>query len=550
MKKTSIFIISILIMLGTSTISFAYSDTNEHWAKEAIEELSEKKIIYGYSDGTFKPDSDMTRAELIVIMNRLLGSKVESSKYIPDVSRQEWFYSDIRKAVEAGIITGDADGYIRPNDKITREEAVVVLSRALNIANIAGSGMDFDDKDEISDWAMKPMYTFTRYGYINGYTGNLIKPKANITRAEVLTIIKRIFPNILTESIYEGMISGNALLIDNNIILNKVTISGNLMIKEGITDTLKINNVEVKGNLIIDKQSKLLSQIRVGGKIIETSSKRLNEKENSSYINKEFGISFALPKTTTIVEINKGEEVDFSKEDVIAINILKDDKYYLQSVLTIAREEIKKYANLFVRKEIGNIQNAQYVFYDDNDKSQMIIIKRENVVYELAFYNAVSENLVDNVLSTLQLTQTENITDHKNIVYKNSALSLKFLYKEFYVLVDDSYNTGIMNENEALFKLFVQVNTVTDMENYTMKEVKNLLTSIARNDGEIIKVEDFKIINNDAIRFVIKGEGRMINSLYIVVGNNLYNLIFTGEIDAMNEVGNDMFTNIINTIEI
>ena len=83
-----------------------------------------------------------------------------------------------------------------------------------------------------------------------------------------------------------------------------------------------------------------------------------------------------------------------------------------------------------------------------------------------------------------------------------------------------------------------------------MKEVKNLLTSIARNDGEITKVEDFKIINNEAIRFVIKGEDRIINSLYIVVGNNLYNLIFTGKIDAMNEVGNDMFTNIINTIEI
>ena len=122
MKKTSIFIISILIMLGASTISFAYSDTDGHWADETIEELSGKKIIYGYSDGTFKPDSSMTRAEFIVVMNRLLGLKVESSKYIPDVSRQEWFYSDIRKAVEAGIITGDADGYIRPNDKITREE--------------------------------------------------------------------------------------------------------------------------------------------------------------------------------------------------------------------------------------------------------------------------------------------------------------------------------------------------------------------------------------------------------------------------------------------
>ena len=88
------------------------------------------------------------------------------------------------------------------------------------------------------------------------------------------------------------------------------------------------------------------------------------------------------------------------------------------------------------------------------------------------------------------------------------------------------------------------------MEQYSLREVKELLKSLARNDGDIVKTEELKIINNDAIKFVIKDENRTTDSLYIVVGNNLYNLIFTGETDAMNEVGMELFRKIINTIEI
>ena len=79
MKKTSIFIISILMILGFSTVSLAYTDTEGHWASDVIDELSNKKIINGYSDGTFKPDNSVTRAEFIAIVNRMLGLTTESS---------------------------------------------------------------------------------------------------------------------------------------------------------------------------------------------------------------------------------------------------------------------------------------------------------------------------------------------------------------------------------------------------------------------------------------------------------------------------------------
>ena len=548
MKKISIFVISILMTIGISSISFAYSDTSEHWAREAIDDMSDKKIVNGYSDGTFKPNNEMTRAEFIAVVNRMLGLKNESSRYIPDISRQDWYYADVRKAVEAGILKGDDAGYIRPNDTITREEAVVVLARAFKIADAVGIDISYSDRSEISDWAKTNVYTFVRYGYLNGYDDNIIRPKSPITRAEALTIIKRIIPNILTENIYKGIIQGNTLLYENNIVLNQVVISGNLIIKEDIIDTLKINNVEVKGNLIIQKQNKNISKIIVGGKIVETYAKEV--ETDNQYINKEYGISFAIPSTATVVESNKQEKIDFDKEDIIEINILKDDKYYVENILTLANEQVKQYANLFRQKEVGSVKSAEYVLYDDNDNSQMIIIKRENVLYVLAFFNLVSENIVDNILATVELLPTDQITDYNQVMYNNKALSLKFWYKEFYVLVDDSYNTGIRNESDAFFKLFIQVNTVTDMEQYSLREVKELLKSLARNDGDIVKTEELKIINNDAIKFVIKDENRTTDSLYIVVGNNLYNLIFIGETDAMNEVGMELFRKIINTIEI
>ena len=548
MKKTSIFIISILMILGFSTVSLAYTDIEGHWASDVIDELSNKKIINGYSDGTFKPDNSVTRAEFIAIVNRMLGLTTESSKYIPDISRQDWFYSDIRKAVEAGILKGNEAGYVRPNDTITREEAVVILARAFKVTQAPSTGIKFEDRSEVSDWARESVYTFVKYGYINGYYGNLIKPKENVKRAEVLTIIKRIIPNILTEDIYEGIIQGNTLLVDNNIVLRNATISGNLIIKESIISTLKVNNVDVKGNLIIEKTDDIITKIRVSGSVIELYEDK--REQSLKYVDKDYGISFAIPTRATVIELGRNQEIDYKKKDLIAINILQDDNYYLKSVSTIARDEAKKYANLFIEKEEGTIQNAEYVLYDDNDKSQMIVIKRENIVYVLVFSNIVSENVVDNVLSTMKLLKTNKITDYGNVIYKNTALSMKFSYKDFYVSVDDSYNTGVVNDKNAFFKLFIQVNTITDMDKYSIDEVKYLLKNLASNDGEILESENLKIVNNDAIKFKIRSEEKSICSLYIVVGNNLYNLVFTGDSEAMNEVGDKIFTNIIKTIEI
>ena len=71
--------------------------------------------INGYDDNCFKPDAPMTRAELVAVVNRLLNIESETDKYIPDVTSQDWFHSDIRKAMTMGIIQGNDNGFINPN---------------------------------------------------------------------------------------------------------------------------------------------------------------------------------------------------------------------------------------------------------------------------------------------------------------------------------------------------------------------------------------------------------------------------------------------------
>lgn len=547
MKKNNIFIISILIFLVIVKPTFAFSDVEEHWAFTTIQKMQGYKIVNGYEDNTFKPDDNMTRAEFITIVNRMLGLQEESSKYIPDINRTDWYYSEIRKAVKVGIIEGDQSGFTYPEEKITREEAIVILNRAFKLKKTTAIPKGYDDLDEIASWAKLEVYSAINAGYMNGYDDNTIKPQNNITRAEALTLIYRIVPNILTTDVYTGLITGNALIYEDNIVLNNLTIDGNLIISNRALSTLKIKDVTVKKNLIIiDKNQECINKLNVNGNIYEFSYK---EESLNKYKNNEYGITFAVPQSAKIKLLSDNKDIDYKTEDLIVLNIEENDEYYLKNINTLSDIVISKYDNLYKKLEEGKIDSNQYQLFVEKSDNYLLVIKRDNIVYSLKFYNIKSSNLVDNVIATLDFFETEKVIDTKILTYKNSKLSLKFSYKDKYVSVDDSYNTNIINEDKNFFKLFIQVNTITDMQNYSLGEIKVLLTSIVSKDGDIKETDSFKIMNNNAIKYKIESDGKIIYSLYVVIGNNLYNLIFTGDETGMLEIGEGLFNEIVETLE-
>lgn len=550
MNKKFLTLLTLTFILGSST-AYAFSDTENHWAKDTINKAKELNIINGYEYDMFMPDNNMTRAELVSVVNRLLCLESESDKYIPDITRQDWFHSEIRKAIAVGIIQGDDQGLVHPNDYVTREQAILIFSRAFNIkANNVTESTSYSDDSEISDWARSGMITFISKNYINGYSDNTINPKGNITRAEVLTILNRIVSENISSSTVSKKLGGTVIIKDKNVSLANVEIFGDLIIGETSAKTVTMKNVIINGDLIL--YGPLLSKnntFTVKG----TTFNMYNQKVNSNlyYENEEYGIKIALPDGASAIDYNPNKITNKDLQDTIIIQISKDDEYYFKNISDISQEAIAqlKTDSIFKKIEEGKIGSYPYILYKDNAKSSLLYIKRDNVVYGMLFINIVSENILDNTIANIDFTDGEQIESHKDIIYKNSKLSLKFTYKEGYVGVDDSYNTGVIYSGDSIFKLFIQVNSITDISDYSLSEIKALLRTLNTSDGKIVSESTGKVADHNSIRFEIVSEDSKIISLYVIIGNNLYNFIFKGELNEVESIGNEVFADIVSSIE-
>ncbi len=179
-----------------------FKDTENHWAKEAINDMGSRMVINGIGDGMFYPDIDITRAEFAAIMVRGLGLKPGTGKNpFKDVSNTAWYCEFIETAYEYGLISGYSADTFGPEDKITREQAMAVIARAMNITRLktelaAGEAdsilAGFVDSELAAQWARASMASCVKTGIISGKSGKMLAPGDNITRAEVAVIVRRL----------------------------------------------------------------------------------------------------------------------------------------------------------------------------------------------------------------------------------------------------------------------------------------------------------------------------------------------------------------------
>jgi hypothetical protein len=136
---------------------------NSNPYKDSILALANRLVINGYSDGSFKAKSVVTRAEFATMLNRALGilPKLQASKSFTDVKSGVWYAGQVNAAVDAGLINGFMDGTFRPDQEITHQEMMVMLVNALKYGdtdidtNKSSSAELFPKK--LPDWA-KPYY--------------------------------------------------------------------------------------------------------------------------------------------------------------------------------------------------------------------------------------------------------------------------------------------------------------------------------------------------------------------------------------------------------
>lgn len=173
------------------TISF--TDINSsHWAYSPVIYLAEKFILNGYLDGTFKPESNITRAEFAKIIVSATGSiDPYALSTFNDISNKDWYYSYVSTAYSMGYITGYPDGSFRPNDNITRADICTIVNRVLKAEKASSS--TFKDDSSIPLYAKDAVYALNSKGIINGYQDGTFAPLTFATRAQTAKIIHGAF---------------------------------------------------------------------------------------------------------------------------------------------------------------------------------------------------------------------------------------------------------------------------------------------------------------------------------------------------------------------
>lgn len=171
-----------------------FTDFNDaHWAYTAVNYLKSYGIVSGYSDGSFKPENNITRAEFVKMIVSALG--LETGAYnasFTDVSESDWFSPYVALAEHYNIVYGDEKGEFRPNENITRQDAAVIAYRGAMFLGTALSGVDsgeeFVDAASIADYASNQVNILKSNGILSG-DGGYFNPDAFATRAQMSQMI-------------------------------------------------------------------------------------------------------------------------------------------------------------------------------------------------------------------------------------------------------------------------------------------------------------------------------------------------------------------------
>ena len=182
--------------IDSYNVDHKFSDINDYWAATYVDFLYNANITTGYSDGTFRPNQNISRAQFAVMLYRYL--KLDESKYA-DVSLPfadldiipEYAIPAVKALYTEGVISGaEKNGrlYFNPNNALTRAQAAAMIGRT-QAKGYALADLTFTDSGKIPGYADYYIRTMAAQGVINGYSDGSFKPHSNITRGQMAKIL-------------------------------------------------------------------------------------------------------------------------------------------------------------------------------------------------------------------------------------------------------------------------------------------------------------------------------------------------------------------------
>lgn len=175
---------------------FTDIEDNYSWASGAVDRLYEAYVVKGAGNGAYLPESRITRGDFMLMLIRAFRMKGETELNFSDVAQDSYYYEAVLTAKALGIAIGSG-GMFSPSDGITRQDAMVLVSRTLAAAGMALSGTggravgEFGDIARISGYAVDAVTEMVESGMIQG-NGGLLNPAGGMSRAEMAVFLHRV----------------------------------------------------------------------------------------------------------------------------------------------------------------------------------------------------------------------------------------------------------------------------------------------------------------------------------------------------------------------
>lgn len=197
----------ILCISSSTLVCFAekivFSDVDESdWFYEDVKYVSQNKLMNGTSNTEFSPEELTTRGMIVTILWRLEGEPTEKGKEFDDVAEDTYYHKAVSWAATNGIVSGYSETAFGPEDAATREQLAAIIYRYASYKKCdlskTASLDGYNDKNAISDYAVKSLEWASANGIITGTTNETLSPKDFVTRCQIAAILKRLCINVIS----------------------------------------------------------------------------------------------------------------------------------------------------------------------------------------------------------------------------------------------------------------------------------------------------------------------------------------------------------------
>lgn len=234
-------------------------DSKGHWAEQELRKWQEYGVLSGYPDGSLQPDRKLTRAEFIVMLDRVFRFAGGAQTPFTDVPAAAYYREALAGAYAAGLVSGTGNGTFMPDRPITREEAAKLVALAFDAeapSPDATAVQALTDGSQISAWARTSIETMLGRGYMAGRGLDRFEPKAGLTRAEMIKVLDNVVARLIGA---EGLSDVDTAAVEGNIVVNRapvklqnLVVNGDLILAPGVREgEVSLDHVTVNGRVLV-----------------------------------------------------------------------------------------------------------------------------------------------------------------------------------------------------------------------------------------------------------------------------------------------------------